>query len=322
MPWARLRNGILSAGRHWGWNRALGTSSWRRKRLLILCYHGLALDEEHRWDPELFLSLNSFAWQMKMLRERGCHVLPLGEAIRRLRDGDLPERAVTITFDDGVEDFHRLARPVLATHDFPATVYLTTWYAGQPRPAFGVFLKYLMWKAGRSAAEYPALRQAAALCANLEERDAWLAARARDWGVDLARLLELRVLHVMGRASVSELARTGAVDFELHTHRHRTPGDETLFRREIADNRRVIEDWTGRAPRHFCYPSGAWKKSFLPWLRAEGVLSATTCENALAAPGDEPLLLPRFVVTGATTPERFADWIDGAASLTSRAHWG
>jgi peptidoglycan/xylan/chitin deacetylase (PgdA/CDA1 family) len=322
MPLARVREGLLAAGRRFGWNRALGESSWRRRRLLILCYHGLALDEEDRWDSELFLPPSRFAAQMRMLAESGCHVLSLDEGVQRLAAGTLPERSVAITFDDGVRDFYALAWPELARHRFPATVYLTTWYAGQPRPAFGVFLKYLMWKAGRwDAAAFATLRRQAAACASLEDRDRWLAARAAEWDVDLARLLDLGVLHVMGEEPVAELAATGLVHFELHTHRHRTPHDEALFRREIADNRRVIQNWTGRTPTHFCYPSGQWDKSFLPWLRAEGVRSATTCENDLASPAHDPLLLPRFVVTGATTPERFADWLGGAASLTSRAHW-
>ena len=39
---------------------------------------------------------------------------------------------------------------------------------------------------------------------------------------------------------VSEIVR-GGIDVQLHTHRHRTPSDAALFKREIEDNRRELQ---------------------------------------------------------------------------------
>ena len=55
----------------------------------------------------------------------------------------------------------------------------------------------------------------------------------------------------MNPDEVAKVSREG-VDVELHAHRHRRPLDRDLFRREISDNRKAIEQLTGRTPVHFC----------------------------------------------------------------------
>jgi peptidoglycan/xylan/chitin deacetylase (PgdA/CDA1 family) len=107
------------------------------------------------------------------------------------------------------------------------------------------------------------------------------------------------------------------VDVQLHTHRHRTPREEQAFRRELRDNRAMIERLApGAEPPavHFCYPSGDYDAAFLPWLRAEGVRSATTCVPGIASAADDPLLLPRFVDTEHQPLATFEAWVSGFAS--------
>lgn len=54
------------------------------------------------------------------------HVLPLGEAVNRLRDGRLPAAAAVITFDDGYADNLTHALPVLQRYGLPATFFIST----------------------------------------------------------------------------------------------------------------------------------------------------------------------------------------------------
>jgi hypothetical protein len=75
---------------------------------------------------------------------------------------------------------------------------------------------------------------------------------------------------------------------------------------------------TGRSTRHFCYPSGVYEPEFLPWLEAEQVVTATTCDPGMASSGCNPLLLPRFVDTSYVTSLEFEGWLTGAASLLPR----
>src|SRR5207244_4107641 len=54
------------------------------------------------------------------------HVLPLEEALERLRAGTLPDRACAITFDDGTRNLATHAAPVLESLRLPAAVFLAT----------------------------------------------------------------------------------------------------------------------------------------------------------------------------------------------------
>jgi peptidoglycan/xylan/chitin deacetylase (PgdA/CDA1 family) len=317
-------------------NLAYG-SDWRRNRLLILAYHGISQKDEHLWDPQLYMSPECFAARMEVLKRSGCNVLRLDEAIERLYAGDLPEKSVAITFDDGAHDFYSRAYPILKSYGFPATVYLTTYYSAHNRPVFNVIIRYAMWK-GRDAsvdgAEFTgqagpldlstresrnAIAEAMIARAQREglsgeEKDRLAQLLAERLGVDYEGILADRILHLMRPEEVAELAAEG-VDIQLHTHRHRVPLDRALFLREIEDNRREIAQVTDAPASHFCYPDGTSHRDFLAWLREAGVVSATTCAPGLASHESDRLLLPRFVDTSANTDVEFEAWLSGAYAM-------
>src|SRR6185312_6273066 len=73
-------------------------SRWRNQRLLILCYHGISIEEEHLWRPATYIHPTLFTKRLEQLARTGYQVLPLGEAVDRLYRGDLPSRSAVITF--------------------------------------------------------------------------------------------------------------------------------------------------------------------------------------------------------------------------------
>ncbi|HWW77793.1 MAG TPA: polysaccharide deacetylase family protein [Pyrinomonadaceae bacterium] len=316
--------------------RLVGGSNWRRRRLLILTYHGVSLDDEHLWRGALYVSPETFRSRMSALKRCGASVLPLGEAVQRLYANDLPERAVAITFDDGTYDFHARAHPVLAEFGFPVTLYLTTFYTEFNRPVFDPFCSYLLWKGRGASLDLKEVigtgarvelsddaARASALSAlrgfaaerrlSAEEKDELLRSVARGAGVDYEELAARRVLHLVNPEEVRELAAAG-VDIQLHTHRHRTPNVRELFRREIDDNRAVLQRLTGRDPSHFCYPSGVYERAFLPWLAEAGVRTATTCDTGYATRESEPLLLPRLLDVSSLSDLEFEGWLTGVSA--------
>jgi peptidoglycan/xylan/chitin deacetylase (PgdA/CDA1 family) len=277
--------------------------------------------------------------RLEILRREKCAVLTLEEALERLYGNDLPPRSVTLTFDDGAYDFYKQALPRLNQYGFPATVYLTTYYSQLQRPIFGLICSYMLWKArGRGpidlrefGIEQPVVPSSATQeqtandlvnwvnSQNLsgEQQDQIAASLALRLNIDYEELRAKRILHVMNQQEIAQLAEAG-VDFQLHTHRHRTPLNEELFRREIRDNRNYMEGLTRGVMKHFCYPSGAYRPEFLNWLSTEKIISATTCDTGFATAQSNPLLLPRLVDTMARTDLEFESWVGGVGSFLSR----
>jgi peptidoglycan/xylan/chitin deacetylase (PgdA/CDA1 family) len=332
------KRGVLHPLRWSGFTAIVARSEWRRSRLVILCYHGVALEDEHRWHPSLFITAEGFRGRLRLLRDRGYAVLPLGEAVARLFEGLLPPRAAAITFDDGLYDFHAEAFPALRAYGFPATVYLTSYYCQDQRPVFDSACAYILWKAGpraldgepfvgapgtlgiRTAAERADVharirRHAAAAGLSAAAKDDLARRLAGRLDVDYDRIVARRLFHLMTPGEVREVAGH-SIDVQLHTHRHRTPRDREGFDREIADNRRAIDTVIGESRlEHFCYPNGDIAPCFLPWLAAGGVRTATTCEPGLASGDDDPLMLPRVVDSAVLSPVEFETWLSGLSTF-------
>lgn len=318
----------------------IAKSPWRRQRLLILCYHGVSLQDEHQWRPGLFVTTDHLRRRFSLLREVGCEVLPLGEAVRRLHGGLLPPRSVALTFDDGFYNFFAAAMPLLKEFGYPVTVYMSTYHCIHQRPILRLAIGYLLWRARSQmlpAGGFPGqddainlleawqreklakklVDEARVLSDDREAQQAWLGQLAARLGIDWDDVLRSRILHLMTGEEVANLARQG-VDVQLHTHRHRTPREQSAFRHEVLENRRVLEELTGRSATHFCYPSGDVDPVFLPWLRDLDVETATTCSVDLARAEHDPLLLPRYVDTMAHSEVMFESWLSGTAAILRR----
>ncbi len=315
----------------------VASSAWRQRRLLILCYHGISMDDEHLWRPRLYMAPEVLERRLETLKKGAYSVLPLSEALQRLRAGNLPGRSVALTFDDGTYDFYKQAYPRLKSFGFPVTVYQTTYHTDYERPIFNLICSYMLWKRrGDVLPAAPELGLTEPLDVRTElgrhrivralielaerenrtgrQKDELAAQLAGLLGIDFEALAAKRILQLMNARELGEVASAG-VDVQLHSHRHQTPMDEALFRREISDNRTRIRAFTGIDAVHFCYPSGVYRPEFLEWLRKENVISATTCDAGLATAKSNPLLLPRFVDTAGRNATEFHSWLAGVGDL-------
>jgi peptidoglycan/xylan/chitin deacetylase (PgdA/CDA1 family) len=325
-----------------GVSRIVEKSRWRRERLLILAYHGISIADEHEFNHSLFMSAEVLRSRLQQLREARCAVLPLDEAVQRLYANDLPDRAVVLTFDDGLADFYLRVYPLIREFDLPATCYLTTFYCEFNRPVFDPMVSYLLWKGRKQSLDFKPLvdrdlklslrspeaqdvarvailEHAKSAKLSAEDKDELLTKLAQALRVDYESLLAQRIIQNVTAGEVTEMAASG-IDIQLHTHRHRTPKDQRLFIREIDDNRQRIEQMTGKRATHFCYPSGVYDRAFLPWLEQSGVMSATTCEVGFASANSHRLLLPRVLDNHALSPIEFESWLTGVSAVLPRRH--
>ena len=329
----RLKLAALKTVERIGVFERVASSHWRQNRLLILCYHGVSLADEHEWSDS-HISADRLTQRLQALRDADCTVLPLAQAIEQLRARELPPRSVAVTFDDGLYDFHAKAYPILRAFQVPATLYVPTYYSTYQRPIFDLASSYFLWRgrgkeiepgtllpeggrfriptgnAERRRVHLRMRKHVRALGLSASDKDHLLGTLCNQVGLDWGAFLSTRMLQLMSLSQLRSLDRN-LIDVQLHTHRHRTPRDKTLFIREIEDNVRTLEaaGFRRRDLRHFCYPSGDADPVFMPWLESMGMLSATTCEPAYATPSVSRWNLPRVVDSMEMTETEFRAWI-------------
>ncbi len=94
-----------------------------RRRPRILMYHGLTRDRDiGDWTQ---VHVDDFRAQMNYLKS-AFHPMPLGKLVDSLETGDIPPRAVAVTFDDGYKSNYELALPILRELGIPATIFVTS----------------------------------------------------------------------------------------------------------------------------------------------------------------------------------------------------
>lgn len=242
---------------------------------------------------------------------RHFHVLPFGEAARKLSTGQLPPAAACITFDDGYADNLAVAAPILVRHGVPATFFVSTGFIDGGR----------MW----NDTVIEALRGAPS-----GELD-WSAYGAGRWQIDdtasriaacratLSHLkplepgLRLQITHDIGRAaglptrSDLMLTRDGVVQLRdlgmevgAHTMNHpilRSVSD-AVAADEIGGSRETLAHWLGTAPRVFAYPNGVPGRDYtgrdVRLVQKAGFEAAASTAKGVATMGCDLLQLPRF----------------------------
>lgn len=329
----------LNVGKSIGVFHVLSRSDWRKNQLLILAYHGVSLDDEHLWNPDLYLSPEQFRGRMQALKDYGCHVLPLADALHRLDSGTLPPCSVVLTFDDGSSDFYARALPILREFGWPATVYLTSYYSTYNRPVFDPMCSYLLWKGRGRVMDVKGLldgiasldlrstsgRENATLAIREFSRRERFSAKSKDelltriaerLSIDYQAILAKRILHLLSVEELAILAAEG-VDIELHTHRHHAPKTRDSFMLELGENKNFITTFT-KLPHHFSYPNGAYADCYGPWLEASDVVSATTCDPGLATTQSDRYRLPRLVDRSSLQTIELEGWISGFSNFLPR----
>ena len=289
-----------------------------KHRLRILGYHGFAVSDETHFRPKLFISAATFERRLEFLRRNRYRVVSLDEAIADLGANRNAQDHVVITIDDGYASTLTIAAPILRRHGYPATVYITSYHMDKQTPVFDVVLPYLFWKSMRSSATvtWPTSDAAREMdistpAARDLEIEHWvneghrLASEsqrvdlcrelANALSVDYEAIVRSGAFRLLSPSEARELPRMN-IEIGLHTHRHQfPPEDPDICARELADNREYLRKHVGATPVHFCYPSGVYAVFQSDLLRADSVISATTCDIALATAGDSVFALPRFL---------------------------
>ena len=278
-------------------------------RLSILIYHRVLAERDPLFPNEP--TADTFNAQLGRLKQV-FNVLPLHDAVSRLKAGTLPARAACITFDDGYADNLTLATPILKQHGLHATFFIATAYLNGGRMFNDTVIE--------------AIRRSPLHTLHLEELSLGAfdigndAAKARAIGQILPRVkylpLDTREQTV---ARIAELAQSGPLPNDLmlstaqlkalhaagmeiggHTARHPILAklDAGAVRSEITEGKEFLEQTLNTRVRLFAYPNGKPGADYLPEqaaiVRDLGFDAALSTQWGSATQSSDVFQLPRF----------------------------
>lgn len=279
-----------------------------RGPLSIMIYHRVAAAPDPLFPGEV--DQQRFDREISFLKSHFT-ILPLADAIERIRSGTLPPRAACITFDDGYADNAEVALPILQHHGVHATFFIATGFLNGGRmwndsvielvrSAPGPLLDASALGLGSHAIESMEQRRAAisALIGQLkylplEERLARVSALTEMMALGLPDDL------MMTTSQVLRLYRAG-MGIGAHTVNH--PILATLAphraRAEIAEGKAALEAMISDQVRLFAYPNGKPGEDYLPehvaMVRELGFEGAVSTAWGAHRAGTDLYQLPRF----------------------------
>lgn len=280
-----------------------------RARLSILIFHRVLATD----DPILpgTPSASHFDRQIGIL-SRVFNILPLADAVARLKAGTLPARSACITFDDGYADNYTHALPILQKHGIPATFFIATAYLDGGR----MFNDTVIEAVRRAPAEQINLTALGLGVHDVSSPEAKV--RAIGWILPRVKYLPLGERE----NTVAELARTitgaalpddlmltarqlvglheAGMEIGSHTHRHPILAklDHAAARAEIATGKERLEALLGERVRLFAYPNGKPGVDYRPdqagLLRDLGFEAAVSTHYGVGTADSDFYQLPRF----------------------------
>lgn len=290
---------------------SLASPGGARAKLSILIFHRVL----ERPDP-LFPSevdREQFARICGWLRE-WCNVMPLDEAMRLLRSGELPRRAAAITFDDGYRDNHDIALPILRAHGLAATFFVATGYLEDGCMWNDVIIEAIR----RTGVEHIDIDDSRfgwtgrLPLISVEQRRAALSfviPRAKYLPPDERSRFSESVARLLGAPPPSDLMLTRhqvrlLADAGMHIGAHTVThpilakcGEDEVVR-ELTCSREVLQDIVQRPVSGFAYPNGVpgddvgAREARL--ARESGYDYAVTTQWGHATRRSDPFMLPRF----------------------------
>jgi peptidoglycan/xylan/chitin deacetylase (PgdA/CDA1 family) len=277
-------------------------------RLTVLIFHRVlpALDPLFPGEPDAV----RFEARMRWIKA-WFNVLPLSEAVERLRAGALPERAAAITFDDGYADNYTVAFPILKRLGLSATFFIATGYLDGGRMFNDTVIEALRHAKGEeldltrmglgrhSIATLEARRAAiASLIGRLKYLEPGRRSEAAEAVAEAARV-EPRSDLMLNTEQLRGLASAG-MTLGAHTVNHpilaRVCEEEAL--NEMSGSKDRLESLTGERITLFAYPNGKpgtdYTSIHTELARRAGFSAACSVIWGAARTGCDPFQIPRF----------------------------
>ena len=291
----------------------------------ILMYHRIAPDDGNNDGPSV--TLNNFRSHMEHLRRNAYTVLSLREMAQAIRQGDLPERSIALTFDDGYVDALTCVSPILIECGFHATFFVVGealdgqhefWWDTLDRVfcTGGSTRTRLKIDVPSGPMELPTRTSADRLIAHHRVREIFYRLGRTDRDAVLRSLLDWSGLGQRSESAVrpmtsvelGKLAALPGIHIGAHTASHSWLPDQTPQNMvvEIAECKTRLEGIVHRQVTSFSYPYGAYDPTTVEAVQRAGFEEAVTAEGRPVSLTDNCLMLPRQAIRN-SDEDAFAD---------------
>jgi len=277
-----------------------------RQLLSILIYHRVLQVSDPLRPNEP--TVDEFSIQMESI-SRYFNLLALSDAIKLLKTGKLPKRAVCVTFDDGYADNEAIALPVLKRWNIPATVFVATEFLNGGRMWNDTVIESLRHLSGKVdltslglgiyKIESNADRMKAINAILPEIKYSQPDERAK--AVEFISLLakELPCDLMLTDSQLLNLHNNG-VEIGGHTSSHPilTSLDLPSSKDEIEKGRVALEKLIGKPVTYFAYPNGIVGQDFgqehSQLVKELGFEAAVSTQSGVSMETSDLYQLPRF----------------------------
>jgi peptidoglycan/xylan/chitin deacetylase (PgdA/CDA1 family) len=286
----------------------------RGKGAAILMYHSVMEDPDREEDSlgGIIHSREAFQAQMEMLAKK-FRPVPLEQFGRFIKgEGELPQRAVVVTFDDGYTDNYETAMPILDRVGIPATFYVTVDCVENRRLPWPSRLRFsfrttvkkswsdesgTVWNLESDEGREQAYLKTCDRVCQLSGAALENVVRSIEEELD-AKLPDDRGRLMMTWEQVRALSRNGhMVGSHTMTHPNLAFLSVEEARFELVQSKTQMEQHLDRRVEHFSYPCPAlfpnWTEQTTAESRKAGYQTAVTTSNGLARKQDNPLCLKR-----------------------------
>jgi len=290
--------------------------------------------------PSIFTRPESLKKRIDYLKRKRYPIIGLEEGIRLLSQNRLPPCATVITIDDGWYGIKLNAHDLLNDQKIPYTIYVTSYYAENETPIFGLVIQYIFWKTrvknwdqmildltkemtiptisnSSKADQIEEIIEFGEKNLDSDGRKQLMERLAKSFGVDYTELSQRRIFNLLNRSEIRELSSAGA-NIQLHTHRHVWPLDLVSAKQEIELNRSFLEPLVESKLEHFCYPNGTWQEEQLQFFDGLDIKSATTCDPGLNYSDTHRLALKRYVDSEKKSKIEFEAEMSGFSEILHR----
>lgn len=274
-----------------------------RRKLLVVMYHGVTTTH---YTPPIWtqLPVETFRKQLEFLSS---HYLPvsLDDVTSAINQGrQLPERAVLITFDDGLRNNYSSAFPVLKQLSIPAAIFLTVDLIGTSEMLWFDELFFLLKEALSQGITHELDNLKAQKL--FQEQQLWgtyqmmveglkrsgtayrnqVMSRLR-FAIPFEKAALLKDFGLLSWDEIRQMKQSGLVAFGVHTATHRILSElsDTEWEQEIISPRQALENELHQNISAFCFPNGRpgvdFYEDHFTGLRSAGYCCAFSTENGL-----------------------------------------